>query len=38
MTSETKPYDPNKLADLMSLANKGIKEVIAMQYDVLNKR
>ena len=38
MTSESKPYDQTKLADLMTLANKGIKEIIALQYDVLNKR
>ncbi|HND07622.1 MAG TPA: hypothetical protein PL012_18195, partial [Candidatus Obscuribacter sp.] len=38
MTSEAKPYDPTKLADLMSLANKGIKEIISLQTETLNKR
>lgn len=38
MTSEAKPYDPAKLADLMTLANKGIKEIISLQSDALNKR
>ena len=38
MTSEAKPYDPTKLNDLMLLANKGIKEIIGMQIDCLNRR
>ncbi|MBN8659366.1 MAG: ribonuclease PH [Candidatus Melainabacteria bacterium] len=38
MTSEAKPYDPTKLADLMTLANKGIKEIISLQMETLNKR
>lgn len=38
MTSEAKPYDPAKLADLMALANKGIKEIISLQNETLNKR
>ena len=38
ITSEAKPYDQNKLGDLMQLANKGIKEIISLQYAALNKR
>lgn len=38
MTAETKPYDSAKLADLMSLADKGVREIIAKQYEALNRR
>lgn len=38
ITAETKPYDGNKVADLMELANKGVKEVIALQYSALKQR
>ncbi|MBA3992905.1 MAG: ribonuclease PH [Cyanobacteria bacterium DS2.3.42] len=38
MTAETKPFDTAKLQDLMSLADKGIKEIISKQYEVLNRR
>lgn len=38
ITAETKPYDAGKLADLMALADKGIKEVIAQQYAALKQR
>lgn len=38
MTAETKPYDTTKLADLMSLAEKGIRDIISKQYEVLNRR
>src|SRR5262249_40505234 len=34
ITSEGKPYDGAKLADLMTLASKGVKEIIEMQYQV----
>ncbi|MFX6949726.1 ribonuclease PH, partial [Acinetobacter baumannii] len=32
ISSESKPYDAAKLTDLMNLAQKGIKEVIEVQY------
>lgn len=38
MTSETKPFDATKLPDLMLLAEKGVKEIISKQYEVLNRR
>ncbi len=38
MTAETKPYDTTKLQDLMTLADKGIREIISKQYEVLNRR
>lgn len=38
MTAETKPFDTSKLQELMSLADKGIKEIISKQYEVLNRR
>ncbi|MBA3858956.1 MAG: ribonuclease PH [Cyanobacteria bacterium PR.3.49] len=38
MTAETKPFDTAKLSDLMSLADKGIREIISKQYEVLNRR
>lgn len=38
ITSEARPYDQNKLGDLMQLANKGIKEIISIQSAALNKR
>ncbi|PZM80534.1 MAG: ribonuclease PH [Candidatus Melainabacteria bacterium] len=38
MTAETKPYDSTKLADLMSLAEKGVREIISKQYEAINRR
>ncbi|MBC8000550.1 MAG: ribonuclease PH [Leptolyngbya sp.] len=38
MTSETKPFEASKLPDLMLLAEKGVKEIISKQYEVLNRR
>jgi len=38
ITSETKPFDATKLAELMTLADKGVKEVIAQQYAALKQR
>jgi len=38
ITAETKPFDNNKLPELMSLAEKGVKEIIAMQYTALKQR
>ncbi|HEY9714213.1 MAG TPA: ribonuclease PH, partial [Chroococcales cyanobacterium] len=38
VTAESKPYDSAKVADLMNLADKGIKEVIALQYSALKQR
>ncbi len=38
MTAETKPFDTTKLAELMALGEKGIKEIISKQYEVLNRR
>lgn len=34
ITSEGKPYASEKLADLMTLASKGVKEIIERQYEV----
>ncbi len=38
MTAETKPFDTTKLQELMTLGEKGIKEIISKQYEVLNRR
>src|SRR5205814_10246013 len=38
LTSETKPYDGAKLADLVALAEKGVKEIIELQYKALGGR
>ncbi len=38
ITSEGKPYDAAKLADLMELAGKAIKEIIELQYEALGGR
>jgi ribonuclease PH len=38
ITAETKPYESTKVADLMELAQKGIKEVIELQYAALKQR
>ncbi len=38
ITAETKPFDNNKLPELMALAEKGVKEIIAMQYAALKQR
>ncbi|MCC6979130.1 MAG: ribonuclease PH [Candidatus Melainabacteria bacterium] len=38
MTAETKPFDTAKLQDLINLADKGIREIISKQYEVLNRR
>ena len=38
LTSETKPYEATKLADLMTLADKGVKQIIELQYKALGGR
>jgi ribonuclease PH len=38
LTSEAKPYDMSKMDDLMSLAFKGIKEIIEIQVNALGGR
>jgi len=38
ITSETKPYDAAKLADLMQMANKGVSDIISLQYESLRQR
>lgn len=38
MTSETKPYDANKLKELVDLAAKGINEIVKIQYKALAER
>lgn len=38
MTSESKPYDAAKLQELMALAEKGVKEIIEIQYKSLGGR
>jgi ribonuclease PH len=38
MTAEDKPYDATKMGDLLKLAEKGIKEIIEMQYQALGSK
>ncbi len=38
ISSEAKPYDGAKLAALMELAEKGIKEIIELQFEALGGR
>ncbi len=38
LTSETKPYDEAKVGDLLALANKGVKQIIELQYTALGGR
>ena len=38
ISSESKPYDTAKLNDLMNLAQKGIKEIVELQYAALKQR
>jgi ribonuclease PH len=38
ISSEAKPYDSAKMPELMTLAQKGIKEVIEVQYASLKQR
>ena len=38
LTSETKSYESTKLAELMSLAQKGIHEIIELQYKSIHGR
>ncbi len=38
ITAETKPFDNNRLPELMAVAEKGVKEIIAMQYAALKQR
>jgi len=38
MTAEDKPYDANKLADLLKLAQKGVKEIIELQNQAMGSR
>jgi len=37
-TAERKPFPKKDLSTLMSLANKGIKELIQVQKDILKKK
>ena len=38
ISSEKKPFDSNKMPELMELAQKGIKEIVEMQYAALKQR
>lgn len=38
MTAESRPYDSGKLADLIKLAEKGVKEIIELQSQALGSR
>lgn len=38
VTAEDKPYDANKLTDLVSLGLKGVGEIINVQYQALKQR
>lgn len=38
ISSESKPFDSAKMADLQNLAQKGIKEIIELQYAALKQR
>ena len=38
MTAETSPYDSSRLQDLLRLAEKGVKEIIEVQYQTLGAR
>ncbi len=38
ISSESKPYDSAKLMDLLALSQKGIKEIVELQYAALKQR
>lgn len=38
LTSESKPYDSEKLGQLLDLAKKGVKTIIELQYEALGGR
>ena len=38
ISSESKPYESAKLMDLLTLAQKGIKEIVELQYAALKQR
>jgi ribonuclease PH len=38
ISAETKPYDPNKLQDMLKLGEKGVKEIIDKQFQALGGR
>lgn len=38
ISSESKPFDSAKLPDLLALAQKGIKEIVELQYAALKQR
>jgi ribonuclease PH len=38
MTAETKPVEASQIAELMALAEKGVREVIAIQHQALKQR
>jgi ribonuclease PH len=38
ISSESKPFEQAKLQDLMSMADKGVKEIIRAQYEALKQR
>lgn len=38
LTSESKPYETSRVAELMALAEKGVKEIIRLQYEALKQK
>jgi ribonuclease PH len=38
MTSESKPYELNRIVELTQLAEKGVKEIIRLQYEALKQK
>lgn len=37
MTSESAPYDQDKVMDLLNVATKGVQEIISKQYEVIHQ-
>jgi len=38
ISSETKPYEASKVAELMTLAESGVKEIVRLQYEALKQK
>jgi ribonuclease PH len=38
ISSESKPYEASKVADLMTLADKAVKDIVRLQYEALKQK
>jgi len=38
ISSENKPYETSRIPELIALAEKGVKEIIKLQYEALKQK